>query len=74
MSYNEFSDREMGPTRGVMRCVAAYMVRRIVGPGANEQAVGQMIGMLAAASFFARCLVAYAWGIVSDTVGRKVRP
>lgn len=54
--------------------VAAYMVRRIAGPGANEQAVGQKIGLLAAASFFARCLVAYAWGVVSDSVGRKVCP
>eukprot|EP00884_Botryococcus_braunii_P021799 jgi/Botrbrau1/8302/Bobra.0251s0028.1 len=52
--------------------LAAYMVRRIMGATASEQAVGQMIGLLAAAGFFARFLVAYAWGSVSDTIGRKV--
>jgi MFS family permease len=43
-----------------------------MGPEANEQAVGQRIGLLAAAGFFSRFLVAYAWGSVSDVVGRKV--
>jgi hypothetical protein len=51
--------------------VAAYMVRRLMGSDASEQAVGQLTGILAAAGFFSRFLVAYAWGMASDRLGRK---
>lgn len=57
--------------------LAVYMVRdweaaASDGAPVSEQAVGRATGFLAAVFCFAQLLTSFAWGIVSDRIGRKV--
>ncbi len=57
--------------------VAVYMVRDWEaadsgGAPVSEQAVGRATGFLAAVFCFAQLLTSFAWGSVSDRIGRKV--
>ncbi|PRW58585.1 glucuronokinase 1 isoform A [Chlorella sorokiniana] len=56
--------------------LAVYMVRdweaaASGGAPVSEQAVGRATGFLAAVFCFAQLLTSFAWGIVSDRIGRK---
>ena len=52
--------------------LAAYMVRDFAKGEYSEQTIGQLTGLLAAASSFARSVTAFSWGLLSDKTGRKV--
>lgn len=57
--------------------VAVYMVRdweaaASGGTPVSEQTVGKATGLLAAVFCFAQLLTSFAWGMVSDRIGRKV--
>lgn len=59
--------------------VSVYMVRdweAAAHPGApvSEQAVGRRTGLLAAVFCAAQLVTSMPWGLVSDRIGRKVRP
>jgi hypothetical protein len=52
--------------------VAVYMTRAWA-PGAGEQEIGRLTGLLAAVYSLSQTFTSYAWGAFSNTHGRKVR-